>query len=88
MDAGLRGGSIPSSKQIIVVKLVIKVVKNLADLEARVERINCFVSLVEWCGKSPEHVGEGQIGFPVPVIASRVVKERRTLFVHSCVSAP
>ena len=81
LDAGLGGRGIPSSKQVVVIELVIKVVENLANLEARVERINCVVSLVKCVGKSAKHVGEGQIGFPVSVITGRIVKERGALFV-------
>ena len=81
MDAGLGGRGIAASEQVKVIELVVKVVENLANLEAGVERINCVVSLVECMGESTEHVGKGQIGFPVPVITGRIIDKRGAPFV-------
>ena len=88
LDAGLGGRGITAPEKVVVIKFVIKVVENLAKLEAWVERINGVVSLIEGRRESAEHVGEGQIGFPVSIITRRIIDERRSLFVHCCVSAP
>ena len=75
-------------EQVEVIEFVIKVVENLADLEARVERINCFISLVERLGESSEHMGEGDVGFPVSVITRRIVDKGGALLVARCIAAP
>ena len=69
-------------EQVEVIEFVIKVVENLADLEARVERINCFISLVERLGESSEHMGKGDIGFPVSVITRRIVDKGAPCLSH------
>ena len=71
-----------------MIEFVIKVVENLADIEARVERINCFISLVERLGESSEHMGKGDVGFPVSVITRRIVDKRGALLVARCIAAP
>ena len=76
------------SEQVEVIELVIKVVENLADLEAGVERINYLISLIERIGESSEHMGEGDVGFPVSVITSRIVDKGCALLVARCIAAP
>ena len=59
INACLSRCRITSAEQVEMVQFVVKVVKRLTNLEARVERKFGVVGFMEFLGKAPEHIGEG-----------------------------
>ena len=88
IDARLGGAGVASPEEIVVIQFVIKVVKGFANSEAEVERENLFIAFIEVFGESSEHIGEGNIGFTIAVIACRIEYIGLTLAIASEVAAP
>ena len=88
IDARLGGAGVAAPEEIVVIQFVIKVVKGFANFEAGVERENLFIAFIEVFGESSEHIGEGNIGFTITVIACGIEYVGLTLCIDRKIATP